>query len=352
MPWGSVRGHDRVVESLRRSLAQGRLPHALLFVGPDGVGKRTFAMAMAQGLLCERRAEAALDPCGECPSCQQVIAGWHPDVIVVSRPEEKSELPISAIRDLCRQLGLKPMRGHRRVAIVDDADEMSDEAANAFLKTLEEPPPGSVLILIASTAESQLDTVISRCRVVRFQPLARPDIAAVLMERGLASTLDDADRLAKASEGSVARAEGLADVELERFRRFMVDEVANPIATDTSVLANRAEKCAKDAGKEGPVWRGRACLLIGELTRLFRAAILHAFGLAATYPDPADRLAAESLADRMKPEELFVLVERCLDAHYYIRRNISPGIVFEALFSDLDWIIFRREPIPSLEDLL
>ena len=91
MPWHSVRGHDAVVADLRRTLAQGRLPHALLFVGPEGIGKRTFARTLAKGLLCERPGAdpAALEPCGTCPACLQVEAGTHPDFLQVARPEDK-----------------------------------------------------------------------------------------------------------------------------------------------------------------------------------------------------------------------------------------------------------------------
>src|SRR3954454_21414192 len=205
VPWHSIRGHDRVVDDLRRALEQGRFPHAFLFVGPEGVGKRTFARTLAQALLCERAHESALDPCGVCPSCLQVMASGHPDVLEVARPEDKHALPIKVIRDLCLDLGLKPMRGARRVAIVDDADDLNDEAANAFLKTLEEPPPGSVLVLIGTSAEVQLDTIVSRCRVVRFDPVPEPELAALLVEQGVTADPAEAARLAKLGEGSVSR---------------------------------------------------------------------------------------------------------------------------------------------------
>ena len=141
MSWHSVRGHDRIVTLLRSNLRNGRFPHAFLFVGPDGVGKRTFARKLAQALLCERNPEALLDPCEACPGCVQAAAGTHPDLLEVARPEDRQELPIRVIRDLCAEFSLKPGRGIRKVAIVDDVDDMNDEAANAFLKTLEEPPP-------------------------------------------------------------------------------------------------------------------------------------------------------------------------------------------------------------------
>ena len=136
------------------------------------------------------------------------MAGTHPDLLRVGRPDERHELPIRVIRDLCLDLGLKPMSGRRKVAIVDDADDLNDEAANAFLKTLEEPPPGSVLILIATSAEGQLDTILSRCRVVRFDPLPEADLAALLREHGATSDPSEADRLARLGEGSVGRACG------------------------------------------------------------------------------------------------------------------------------------------------
>ena len=250
MSWHSVRGHDRIVTSLRSKLRNGRLPHAFLFVGPEGVGSAPSAGKLAQALLCERNPEALLDPCESCPGCLQTAAGTHPDLLEVARPEDRQELPIRVIRDLCAEFSLKPARGTRKVAIVDDVDEMNDEAANAFLKTLEEPPPGAVLILIGSSAELQLETIVSRCQIIRFEPLPEPALAELLLERGVADDADDAARLAALGEGSVSRATGLADPELERFRRELIDEIAAEQGFDPSELAGRLGAFVKLAGKE------------------------------------------------------------------------------------------------------
>jgi DNA polymerase-3 subunit delta' len=335
VPWHSVRGHDRVVDDLRRTLSQGRFPHAFLFVGPDGIGKRTFARTLAQALLCERAREIDLDPCGACPSCLQVEAGNHPDVLEVARPEDKHDLPIRLIRDLCLALGLKPMRGARRIAIVDDADDLNDEAANAFLKTLEEPPPGAVLILVGTSAEAQLDTIVSRCRVVRFDPLPVPELSALLREQGVAPDPAEADRLARLGEGSVARAIGRADPDLEHFRRSLLDDLADPRGFDPPALAQRIEAFVKAAGKESVDQRGRASLLMGELAGFFRSILWQTAGAAPPCPDPDDRRAVAALAGRLDPEAVLVLADRCLEAGYHIHRKAYLPLVLNSLTHDL-----------------
>ncbi len=342
MPWHSLRGHDRVVSSLRRALEQGRLPHAFLFAGPEGIGKLAFALRLAQALLCERVPEAKLDPCGRCPGCLQVMAGTHPDLLRVARPEDRQELPIRIIRDLCIDLGLKPMSGTRKVAIIDDADDLNDEAANAFLKTLEEPPPGSVLILVGTSAEGQLDTILSRCRVVRFDPLPEAELADVLVEQGVAATTEEADRLAAMAEGSVARARGLADPALGDFRRDLFDEVAAPNGFVAPALARQIEAFVNAAGKEGSAKRARARIVIGELIRLFRATLRQAAGLAPPPAGSHDRKAIDALAGRLDPEAVCDLAERCLRADYHVKRNLYMPLILDDLAHDLGKLIQTR----------
>jgi DNA polymerase III subunit delta' len=340
--WHSIRGHDRVVAELRRSLQQGRFPHALLFVGPEGIGKRTFAKTLAKGLLCEARPAADLDPCEACPGCLQVEGGTHPDFIEVARPEDKHELPIRVIRDLCDEFGLKPARGLRKVAILDDADDLNDEAANAFLKTLEEPPPGAVLILIGTSAEVQLQTIVSRCQVVRFDPLSQGDIAELLLEQGVVEDADVAAKLAALGDGSIQRAIGLADAELERFRRTLIDELVADHGFDPPAMAHRVLEYVKHSGKESVDQRRRASLLVGELSRFFRGVLWQTAGLAPPCPDDADRRAATALAGRLEPEDVLVLADRCLEAEYHIQRKLALNPILESFTHDLGKLINAR----------
>lgn len=342
MPWGLVRGHDRVLATIRKATEEQRLPHAFLFVGPDGIGKRTFALRLAQALLCESSGQPILEPCGHCPGCLQAAAGAHPDLITVGRPPDKQDLPIAVIRQLCHDLGLKPARGGRKVAIVDDGDDLNDEAANAFLKTLEEPPDGSLLIVIASAAEVMLETVVSRCRVVRFEPLAEDDLRQTLIDRKIVETAAEAENLAKLGEGSVSRAQGLADPSLIAFRRSLIDALARPEAFDAPQWARQIEAFVKEAGKESVHQRARASLLAVELGGFFRGVLWRTAGLNPPSPDPADRLAGRDLAQRLEPEDLFVLADRCLETDYQVQRNAGMGLLLDAWMLDLGRILQNR----------
>src|SRR5438128_11535919 len=153
MSWSQILGHERWVELFRHAVRRNRLAHAYLFVGPAGVGKRLFALELAKALLCERNEPGQLDACGECEACKLIDADTHPDFFWRGKPwidpkdgKEKNEIPIDLMRKLCASLGLKSARGRAKVAVLDDADDLNEESANCFLKTLDVPPPGSVFI--------------------------------------------------------------------------------------------------------------------------------------------------------------------------------------------------------------
>ena len=240
------------------------------------------------------------------------------------------------IRDLCLDLGLKPMRGTRRVAIIDDADDLNDEAANAFLKTLEEPPAGAVLILIGTSAEVQLDTIVSRCRVVRFNPLAETELAALLLEQGVTS--DPAEARAT---GGARRGERLPGPRAGRPRfRALPPQPDRRAGRSPRLRRPRPWRSGSRRSPRRPARRAStsaaapACLM-GELARFFRGFLWQTAGMTPPAPTPTTAAPSTALAQRLDPEAVLVLADRCLEADYQIHRKAYLPLILHALTHDL-----------------
>ena len=174
-----VIGHQKIWQFLTRGAAKNRLAHAYLFVGPPQIGKRTLASEFIKWLLCAKHGAAV--PCQVCHSCQEMEKGAHPDFMLVSPEVDEKQrsraIGISQIRELQRRLSLSPYAADHKVALVSNADAMSDEAGNAFLKTLEEPSGQALIILTALSEESILPTIASRCQIIKFLPVPEEKLA-------------------------------------------------------------------------------------------------------------------------------------------------------------------------------
>jgi DNA polymerase-3 subunit delta' len=211
MMFSNIVGHDRPLNILKRALSNNRLAHAYLFSGPAGIGKKMTALAVAAGVNC-REAEPG---CGSCPSCRKTASGGHPDVHLLASNGE--EIKIDQVRQVQADLSLKPFEGEKKALIIDGAENMNTASANAFLKTLEEPPGDALIILITGRPQSLLSTIRSRCQEIRFLPLSRRTLAETLIKRrGLSG--EDAWFLAALAQGSIGRALEM-DIERERAAR-------------------------------------------------------------------------------------------------------------------------------------
>ncbi len=201
MRFAEMLGQEKARRFLGQVLAGERIPHAYLFAGPAGVGKFTAARALGAALNCLR--PEGSDSCGRCLVCRQMDSGNFPDFLFIE--PEGQNIKIGQIREMNRRLGFAPVAGRYRLSVLRQAETMTGEAANAFLKTLEEPPPGNVFVLSAAESRELFPTILSRCQKITFQPLPRETIAKALVERGEADSAG-ADILARHSEGSLGRA--------------------------------------------------------------------------------------------------------------------------------------------------
>lgn len=225
--FAAVRGHERARDFLRNAVENERLAHALFFAGSGGIGKHRLAAAFVAWLQCRARTTTAAgsDACGECDSCRQVSAGSHPDVQFVALAPGKKEIGVDRMRELKRFVSLRPVKGGTKVAVVDDAQALTIAAQNALLKTLEEPPPNSLLILVADNADALLTTVRSRCQRVPLIPLSTAAVIDVLVhDHGVDAAV--AAEVGPLAEGSPGRALALCRVFADGRGTQRLDELA------------------------------------------------------------------------------------------------------------------------------
>jgi DNA polymerase-3 subunit delta' len=209
--WDELVGQRQVTDHLAAAVRRGAVSHAYLFVGPAGAGKKTAARALACSVLCDD------DACGVCPACRRVKRGAHPDVRTIA-PEGAATYMVEQIREVIHDVHLSPVEADRKIFIVEAADSFNDGSANAFLKTLEEPPDDVIIILLATTYDGVLPTIASRCQVVRFRRMVPQEAVALLVERTGAGEADAVAALA-ATGGVLVRAREFLDSPVRRTAR-------------------------------------------------------------------------------------------------------------------------------------
>lgn len=195
MSFDSIIGHERQISVLSKALVSGRVAHAYLFWGPDGIGKEITAVETARALLCSAQANGMA--CNLCPSCSKMKAGTHPDLHILS--PEKTSISVKAVRELQTKLSFQSFERGAKIAIIRDAFKMTREAGNSLLKTLEEPPGGTHIFLLSQHRNQLLPTLVSRCQSLRFGPISEAAVARLLKARGVDEEISAA--LAKISGG-------------------------------------------------------------------------------------------------------------------------------------------------------
>ncbi|MEW6616127.1 MAG: DNA polymerase III subunit delta' [Thermodesulfobacteriota bacterium] len=240
MSFKDVLGQDRQIEIIKKAIKNNRVPHAYLFLGEEGVGKRRVALTLAKALNCS--AELA-DSCDECISCRKIINGNHPDVTVVE-PEGIS-IKIDQIREMQRFLKYKPYEGKKRVCIIPNAEKMNPAAANSILKTLEEPSPDIILILITASSHLLLPTVSSRCQKLKFQPLTNDLISKIIKEK-LGKDEDASLKIASLASGSLNRAYELSKGTTLEYRNRLIEKISALSPNNINETFEFAEEMSKE----------------------------------------------------------------------------------------------------------
>lgn len=322
MIWDRLVGHRAQIEMFRRAITRGRLGQGYLLVGPPGVGKQLFARLLTQCLFCERIPDEELDACGDCPSCRQMLAGNHPDFLSVGLPEGKRILPISLLvgddnargrSGLCYEIAMAPMSASRRVAVINDAEAMSEEAVNSLLKTLEEPPVGSILFLIVPDLDQILPTIRSRCQPVQFAPLAPDQLDSLLRSQGVDTV--GMPSIIPLAEGSLETARQLLEPELRRLW-----ETVNKHLHARSLESRRAIQEVTAVMEE----MGGDTAMQREQMRWIVRFCINALRSQLSQTD-----------DVQQWDRLGSMMDRCFEAEMHLQQSMPVPLCLEAMFTEL-----------------
>jgi DNA polymerase III subunit delta' len=320
MGFFEILGHQRQTETLRLALAKGRLHHAYLFAGPEGVGKRTLALALAKAIHCAERVD---DFCGQCANCARIEDGNHPDVRTIEPLAGKKEISIQQIREIEKQLNFRSFSGRKKIAVLDPATLMNLSAQNALLKTLEEPPQDSLLLLVATNTGGLLPTLRSRCLRLSFGCLQCEQVANYLAsKKGLKR--EEADFLAAMAMGSLGTALKIDGEELQEKRRGWIELLSSLKAGDYRAATATAEALAKD--------RDESLKFLEWAGSWYRDLMVHAVTRGSgelVNRDVLTRIEHESADDRL--EHSLSLIAQTIEAAAGIQRNLNRRMVLENL---------------------
>ena len=315
----SIVGQERAVQRLRSALGSGKVHHAYLFEGPDGVGKRTTALALAQAWNCEAR---PTEGCGACGPCRKISDGVHPDVVELGVFNEEGKVKDQAerVRELIGAVGFPPHEGRARVVLVDPAHELNPTASNILLKTLEEPPSGTHFVLITTAASRLLTTIRSRCQRVPFAPLPDELVASrLVVDAGIEPAA--ASAAAQLAGGSLARALELASSEdLPRRRERVGKLLAAARAGSASPIVEAAGELSGD--------REEAIATLELLWVTYHDAVVATAGGRA----PTERQGeAAKLMERVPRASLLRAIEAVTEASGAVRGYVSPQLAVERM---------------------
>lgn len=312
-----IKGHKRALNIIEKILHHGRLAHAYIFIGPNGVGKKLTALSLAKALNCKNLQIAF---CGHCPSCRKIEKGIHPDVKVIS--PERGEIRIGNMRNLIEETNYSPLEARVRVFIIDDAHTLNMAASNAFLKTLEEPPEDTVIILITSSPDILPETVISRCEKIYFGPLCGDDIMEIIKSQDLNSYGDE--NIALMAEGSVRKAMDMLSEDACKLRKDMKDILTSPHKGSLADLLTSAENWSKD---------NEIFYNLLDIIRLYvRDLIFIKAGINKDYIANRDIYThLYNLASRVTLRELIVIIDLVKHIHRATWRNVNRQLALEML---------------------
>lgn len=327
MSFGDIKGQDRALEILKEGILKGVIFSNYLFVGPDGVGKRETAKNFAKALNCLNQKNA--DLCDSCASCRKINSGVHPDVFFVEPTGASISIGISQIRTVITRANLKPYEARKKVFVINAAHSMSAEAANAFLKTLEEPPADTIFILISPSKDLLLTTIVSRCHIIKFFSAPSELVENILAER-FDVKKSDAKILSNFSSGRIGKAIKMKEENLVNRKNRIIDSLLNPGADFAGEIGSYA---GREELKED----------LEFLISFFRDMFLYKTVKKENTLFHIDRIEEiKNRCEKFTTEELDYIIKKIITLCSYIDYNVNPKIIIDVLSNELKGLLCTR----------
>lgn len=320
MSFGDIIGQRSAIKILQEQLEAGRINHAYLFTGKEGVGKKNLAWEFAKALICKGK---KLDSCDSCVDCQRIDHFNHPDVRIIAIGENSKQIKIDQIREFQKEIVYKPYESNWKVYIIDQADRMTTQAANSILKTLEEPPEYAVIILLAEEISQLLTTVISRCQQIKLQNISRAMIENYLVAHEIEEK--KAGLISRLAEGSLGKALNLVKKE-EKFlttREGLLDFLLTLPEGDTIKIFNRAEEMVKLVKGDFP--------LFNLLSTWYRDIMIYKQGKEKGIINYDYLQGIKNQAQEYTITELISIIELINKYQGYIVRNVRKDLVLQVI---------------------
>ncbi|MDO9465141.1 MAG: DNA polymerase III subunit delta' [bacterium] len=330
MSFNDIIGQEIAVGLLRNSLKHGRIPHAYLFIGPHGVGKRLAAVNLAKALNCDGSSEI---PCDRCVCCKKIDASIHPDVKCIYPTGSSLSITIDNIRELRTQISFKTYEGKKKVYIIAEAENMTIQAANCLLKTLEEPPENSVLILTSTSLHLLLRTIVSRCQAVPFNRIELHRIEGFLVEHHRVDK-SLAHFIANLSQGSLGEALELKDdTQIPLAKSRLMDMLSRLKNEDViSLVGEFNSEWSRDVRE----YRNKLHMSLDMLTTCLRdIAILKQAGEQVSLINLDISEDLRQLENKFSLSQIERFLNTITDMKTYVRNNVSSQLILEKLFLDI-----------------
>lgn len=316
MPFADIIGHELVVEVFRRALRSGKTSHSYLFEGPAGCGRKTTARALVQAIFCTERED---DACGVCASCRKVAAGSHADIHYIE--PDGQFIKIEQVRELQRDLVLRPYEAPRKACIIESAERFNPAAGNSLLKTLEEPPGNAIIILLTENAGMLLPTIRSRCQLIRFSPLSPENLRLLLERHGMPP--ETAELLAPMAAGSIQRALELDNEALGNRQEVLLARLSGLDRNRVATIFDASEELGTNRDET---------LETLDMLISFMQDTAHLTAGSADIVNTTVRPALEGFAAKWSLQRTLQILDDILETRRAVQRNANSKLALDRLF--------------------